>query len=109
MPTLPRQLTARIGPFFLRGPVRMSPSAAPPIAQKNWLFTGQTQDGGGSPLASCAIQVFRAGDFSLAARGTSDGSGNFSIAVSGPGPYFYRAVDSGGTVAGTTLGTLLAS
>lgn len=72
-----------------------------------YAIAGVTKDSAGAPLASCAVVVFRTGDNSVAAQGSSDGSGNYSLGASNSIPHYVVAYKPGSPdVAGTTVNTL---
>lgn len=60
-------------------------------------------------IPNCTVDLFLSTNNSFVRRTTSDGSGQFTFAGPGTGPFFIRAVDASGTPVGTTLNGLTAS
>jgi len=110
VPTLARQPNALFGPPGCRTP-RRGLGAFRPTARgvRTYTLSGVARDSTGAALAGAVVDLFRVGDNAWEARATADGSGNFTFAGISAGPFFVRAVDAGGTLAGATLGVLVAS
>lgn len=77
----------------------------------NFRITGQTLDSVGAALASCVVQLFRAGDDSIVAETTSDVIGNYSFTLPYNSGTFYVVAYKQGSpdVMGTTVNTLTAA
>jgi hypothetical protein len=102
-------MSTRFGNTLFGIPERQRSVLRPPtVGEHNYTLSGVSRDSSGNPLASCTVDLYRTGDNSWCGRTVSDGSGNFTFTGVGPGPFFVRATDAGGTVAGSTLGTLVA-
>ena len=78
-----------------------------PSFNGNITISGQTLDSNNNPLANCVVELELSSDGSRVATTQSDGSGNYSFAVSN-GPYQVNAYLSGSPdVSGITLNTLV--
>lgn len=83
-----------------------------------FIISGVTRNGSGAALGGCTVSVFRVDELAypndpdvfsdpLIAQTTSDGSGNYSVEVRGPGPYQLTAYLAGAPdVAGVTVNTI---
>lgn len=92
--------------------------AIKPLPASVFKITGITKDSAGSPLASCRVNLFRVEPdrvnannitYTFIAWTTSDGSGNYSFTVNRASLYQVVSINSGGTVVGATLNTLIGS
>jgi len=91
MPTV-RNLQAGGGPFF----------------EYPYALAGVTRDASGAPLGNCIVVVYRSADDSVAARGLSDGSGNYRLDASSElFHYIVAYLEGSPDVAGTTSNELV--
>jgi hypothetical protein len=80
------------------------------VPTKTYTIAGVTRDSTGAALASCAVRLVRTADNSVAAVGTSDGSGAYSLGASPAITHYAVAYKAGSPdVAGTTVNTLVGS
>ena len=78
-----------------------------PIFPARYTISGITKDSTGATLASCAVELYRTADDSVAGRVTSDASGNYLLDASGSLTHYLVAYKAGSPdVAGTTLNTI---
>lgn len=81
-----------------------------PFSSRNNEISGVTKDSNGTPLAACAVDLFRTLDDALVQRTTSDALGNYLFLHPGSGPFYLVAYKAGAPdVAGTTLNTVVAT
>lgn len=109
MPSFPRVDIRLAAPAIRPSSPRLFVPA--PRGAHNTSLTGFTRDSAGTPLASCTVYLFHAGDESFVAVTTSDGSGAYTFSpLADAGPFFIVAYKAGSPdVEGTTVNTLTAS
>jgi hypothetical protein len=91
---------------FLTG----QPFRSASFSSQNEFITGVTRDSTGVALASCTVHLLRTPSDAIAATTVSDGSGNYSFANPGSGPFYLVAYKPGSPdVAGTTVNTVTAT
>ena len=73
-------------------------------------ISGVTRDSGGSPLAGCQVHLHEAGTDTKIAESVSDGAGAYTLRTPHNAGFFYVVAfnPADGTVAGTTVRTLVA-
>lgn len=75
-----------------------------------YAITGTTKDSTGAALPNCSLVLLRTADNSVAALGTSDGSGNYRLGASPTVQHRLDAYLTGSPdVAGSTVNTLVGS
>ena len=75
---------------------------------QRYAVSGVTKDSTGTPLGNCQMHLFRTNNDSIAALGTSNGSGNYSLGASPAVQHYVVAYLPGAPdVAGTTVNTLV--
>jgi hypothetical protein len=86
-----------------------SPRATPNIEPFQYPYSigGVTRDANGVALGNCPVKLYRKNDDSVAGVTVSDASGNFRVSASPLIQHFWRAETVDGTLAGTTVSTLV--
>jgi hypothetical protein len=74
-------------------------------------LVGVSRDGTGAILGLCTVRIFRTADDVKVAETVSDASGNWSVPMMPPGPYYYveyrvGSPDKAGTSLNTNLPTI---
>jgi hypothetical protein len=96
-----------VGPKFKTSPAQFRSLLF--FSDKAYKISGVTRDSAGNALGNCIVDLFYTPTDTLAAKVTSDASGNFSFSV-GPSIQCYIVAYLPGSpdVAGTTVNTLTA-
>jgi hypothetical protein len=81
---------------------------APTFSRSTVRIIGVTRDSAGAILAGATVKLYRTQSDEYLAQTISDGSGNFSLDVPGPSPFYLVAYLPGSPdVAGATVNTLV--
>lgn len=88
--------------------VRTRETGNVPYVEYGYALTGVTRDSTGTALGGCTVVVYRTADDSVAARGVSDASGNYSLPATPSFTHYVVAYLAGvPDVAGTTSNQLV--
>lgn len=88
--------------------VRSFATDSTPFFEYPFAITGVTKDSAGAVLANCVVVAFRTSDDSVAARGTSDASGNYRLDASPAIAHYVVAYKAGAPdVTGATVNTVV--
>lgn len=90
--------------------VRNFQGGSGPMFEYPYAISGVTRDSAGTALGDCTVTLHRTNNDTVAARGVSDGSGNFRLDASNTLTHYLVAYKTGAPDReGTTVNTLVGS